>query len=68
MVEYIITFVVLVLITSIGFAAGYITKSVFNKPKDDGIAIINEERVEVIFRDPYEKLVKKKFVNLRIQS
>ncbi len=68
MVEYIITFVVLVFITSIGFAAGYITKSMFNKHKDDGVIIINNERVEVIFRDPYEKLVKKKFVNLRIQS
>lgn len=66
--EYAITFAVLVFITAIGFAAGYITKSIFNKPKDDGIVIINEERVEVIFRDPYEKLVKKKYVNLRIQS
>lgn len=66
--EYAITFAVLVFIAAIGFAAGYITKSIFNKPKDDGIAIINEERVEVIFRDPYEKLVKKKYVNLRIQS
>lgn len=66
--EYAITFAVLVFITAIGFAVGYITKSIFNKPKDDGIAIINEERVEVIFRDPYEKLVKKKYVNLRIQS
>ena len=54
--------------SAIGFAAGYITKSIFNKPKDDGIATINEERVEVIFRDPYEKLVKKRYVNLRIQS
>ena len=66
--EYAIIFAVLVFITAIGFAAGYITKSIFNKPKDDGIAIINEERIEVIFRDPYEKLIKKKFVNLRIQS
>lgn len=36
--------------------------------KDDGIVIINEERVEVIFRDPYEKLIKKKYVNLKIES
>ena len=66
--EYAMTFAVLVFITAIGFAAGYITKALFNEHKDDGIAIINEERVEVIFRDPYEKLVKKRYVNLRIQS
>ena len=66
--EYAITFFVLVFITAIGFFAGYIAKSVFNDTKDDGVIIINDERVEVIFRDPYEKLVKKKYVNLRIQS
>lgn len=66
--RYLIVFAILVFITAIGFFAGYIAKSVFNKPKDDGVIIINNERVEVIFRDPYKKLIKKKFVNLRIQS
>lgn len=66
--RYLIVFAILVFITAIGFFAGYIAKSVFNDTKDDGVIIINNERVEVIFRDPYEKLVKKKYVNLRIQS
>lgn len=55
-----------ILIPLVCFLAGYIYGKRLSK--DDGIAIINEERVEVIFRDPYEKLIKKKFVNLRIQS
>ena len=66
--EEVIVFVILVFVTAIGFFAGYIAKSIFNETKDDGIVIINEERVEVIFRDPYEKLVKKKYVNLKIES
>lgn len=58
--------IVYILIAIIAFMSGFLSEK-FRKG-DDGIAIINEERVEVIFRDPYEKLVKKKFVNLRIQS
>ena len=50
------------------YLIGFFLGGKIHKNKDDGIAIINEERVEVIFRDPYEKLVKKRYVNLRIQS
>ena len=50
------------------FLIGFFLGGKFRKNNDDGIAVINEERVEVIFRDPYEKLVKKRYVNLRIQS
>lgn len=50
------------------YLIGFFTRGKISKNKDDGIAIINKERVEVIFRDPYEKLVKKKYINLRIQS
>ena len=62
--EWIIIIAACLLCYLIGFFLG----GKFHKNNDDGIAIINEERVEVIFRDPYEKLIKKKFVNLRIQS
>ena len=58
--------VVYILIAIIAFISGFLSEKF--RQKDDGIAIINEERVEVIFRDPYEKLIKKKFVNLRIRS
>lgn len=58
--------IVYILIAIIAFVSGFFAEKF--KQKDDGIVMINEERVEVIFRDPYEKLVKKKFVNLRIQS
>ncbi len=58
--------IVYILIAIGAFMFGFFTEKF--RQKDDGIAIINEERVEVIFRDSYEKLVKKKFVNLRIQS
>ena len=36
--------------------------------KDDGIVIINEQKVEVIFRDPYSELIKKKYVCLKIET
>ena len=58
--------IIYILIAIIAFICGLLSEKF--RQRDDGIAIINEERVEVIFRDPYEKLVKKKFVNLRIQS
>ena len=57
-----------ILITIAMFLIGFFLGGKIHKNKDDGVVIINEERVEVIFRDPYEKLVKKRYVNLRIQS
>ena len=59
-------FVILIAIAM--FLIGFFLGGKIHKNKDDGVIIINEERVEVIFRDSYEKLVKKRYVNLRIQS
>ena len=56
------------IITVAIFFIGFFLGGKIQKNKDDGIAIINEERVEVIFRDPYEKLVRKRYVRLKIES
>ena len=56
-----------IFVAAIAFAFGWTVGKQLSS-KDDGIVIINRERVEVIFRDPYEELVKKKYVNLKIQS
>lgn len=54
--------IIYILLAIIAFASGYITgKNI----KDDGILILNEEKVEVIFRDSYENLINKKYVKLK---
>lgn len=58
--------IVYILLVIAAFVVGWVSEKL--ESKDDGIVIINEERVEVIFRDPYEKLVKKKYVTLKIES
>ena len=58
---------VYILLVVAAFTVGCLTVRILDS-KDDGVVIINEEKVEVIFRDPYEKLVKKRYVNLKIES
>lgn len=58
--------IVYILLAIVAFVVGWVSEKLASK--DDGLVIINEERVEVIFRDPYEKLVKKKYVTLKIES
>lgn len=54
--------IIYILLGIIAFTSGYITgKNI----KDDGILILNEEKVEVIFRDSYENLINKKYVKLK---
>ena len=51
----------------IGVLVGYFVREI--KPKeDDGVVILNNERVEVIFKDDYETLSKRRYVNLKMQS
>ena len=58
----------IIVIVLLSFFAGFFSRGIFRKNKDDGMLLINEERVEVIFRDPYENLVKKRYVILKIKS
>lgn len=58
--------IVVILVSYIG---GMISQIVINAcKKDDGIFSIKEDKCEVIFRDPYDKLVKKKKVLLKNKS
>lgn len=53
----------------LSYIGGVISQMLFNVcKKDDGIFSIKEDKCEVIFRDPYEKLVKKKSVLLKNKS
>ena len=58
---------IVLLIAIACFLTGYFARGIKPK-KDDGVVILNEEHVEVIFRDTYETLSKKKYVNLKMQS
>ena len=55
--------IIYILLAIIAFTSGYFTGKL--NIKDDGILILNEEKVEVIFRDSYENLINKKYVKLK---
>lgn len=57
----------IVLVPLICFLTGYFTGK-RRSIEDDGIVIINEKKCEVIFRDPYDRLIKKRYVNLKIET
>lgn len=57
----------IVLMLIVCFLIGYFAGKRKRK-EDDGVVILTENKVEVIFRDTYEGLSKKKYVNLKMQS
>lgn len=57
---------IVILISYIGGIVSHMIQTALKK--DDGIFSINEDKCEVIFRDPYEKLIKKKRISLRNKS
>lgn len=58
-----------IIVICISFIGGVISEMIRGATrKDDGEVWINDERCEVIFRDTYEKLIKKKKVLLKVKS
>lgn len=63
----IVIWIIIALYGVFSFLIGYFVRGI--KPKeDDGVVILNENHVEVIFKDTYETLSKKKYVNLKMRS
>ena len=58
---------IVAIIATLCFLVGYFVRGI-NQKKDDGVVILNKDRCEVIFRDTYEILSKKKYVTLKMQS
>lgn len=57
---------IVILISYIGGVVSHMIQTAFKK--DDGVFSINEDKCEVIFRDSYEKLIKKKHIRLKNKS
>ena len=57
------------IVITLSYIGGMISEMIINAlKKDDGEVWINDKRCEVIFRDTYEKLIKKRSVKLKIKS
>ena len=55
------------IIIIISYIGGIISQMLKNSlKKDDGTVILTEDRCEVIFKDPYDQLIKKKKVLLKM--
>ena len=58
-----------IIVIIVSYIGGMISEIIINAfKKDDGVFTIKENKCEVIFRDPYEKLIKKKKVLLKNKS